>query len=94
MFGSSKELIESARSTISGEMFVTVPMVDLASRTDVAKEVSASSYEAATSWGQEVTTFFRFFYREVCIAGFSTVPPLCYCYCRLAGSTDRWQRTS
>ena len=44
MFGSSKELIESARSTISGEMFVTVPMVDLASRTDVAKEVSASSF--------------------------------------------------
>ena len=63
MFGSSKELIESARSTISGEMFVTVPMVDLASRTDVAKEVSASSYEAATSWGQEVTTFCRFCYR-------------------------------
>ncbi|KAG2611217.1 hypothetical protein PVAP13_4KG149000, partial [Panicum virgatum] len=60
MFGSSKELIESVRSTISGEMFVTVPMVDLASRTDVAKEVSASSYEAATSWGQEVTTFCRF----------------------------------
>ncbi|CAL4982655.1 unnamed protein product [Urochloa decumbens] len=54
MFGSSKELIESARSTISGEMFVTVPTVDLASRTDVAKEVSAYSYEAATSWGQEV----------------------------------------
>ncbi|CAO2042266.1 unnamed protein product [Urochloa humidicola] len=54
MFGSSKELIESARGTISGEMFAAAPMVDLSSRIDVAKEVSACSYEAGTSWGQEV----------------------------------------
>ncbi|CAN6241757.1 unnamed protein product [Urochloa humidicola] len=54
MFGSSKELIESTRSTISGEMFAAAPMVDLSSRIDVAKEVAACSYEAGTSWGQEV----------------------------------------
>nr|XP_034605289.1 cellulose synthase-like protein H1 isoform X1 [Setaria viridis] len=54
MFGSSRELIESARSAISGELFAAAPMVDLASRIDVAKEVSACSYEAGTCWGQEV----------------------------------------
>jgi hypothetical protein len=72
MFGSSNELIESARTVISGEMFTTAPqMVDLASRVDVAKEVSTCSYEAGTYWGQEVfaalsfTAFCRFCYREV-----------------------------
>ncbi|CAL5027486.1 unnamed protein product [Urochloa decumbens] len=55
MFGSSKELIESARSTISGEMLAAAPMAhDLTSRIDAAKEVAACSYEAGTNWGQEV----------------------------------------
>ncbi|RLM74222.1 cellulose synthase-like protein H1 [Panicum miliaceum] len=54
MFGGSKELIESARSIMSGEMFAAAPAADLSSRIDVAKEVSSCSYEAATSWGQEV----------------------------------------
>jgi len=55
MFGGSKELIESARSIMSGEMFAAAaPTADLASRIDVAKEVSSCSYEAGTSWGQEV----------------------------------------
>ncbi|CAN6235004.1 unnamed protein product [Urochloa humidicola] len=54
MFGSSKELIESARSTISGEMFAAASTADLTSRVDAAKEVAACSYEAGTCWGQEV----------------------------------------
>jgi hypothetical protein len=54
MFGSSKELIESARSIMSVEMFAAAPAVDLASRIDAAKEVSSCDYEAGTSWGQEV----------------------------------------
>jgi hypothetical protein len=72
MFGSSKQLIESARTAISGQIFTTAPpTADLASRVDVAKEVSACSYEAGTCWGQEVfaalsfTAFCRFCYREV-----------------------------
>ncbi|XP_066344164.1 cellulose synthase-like protein H2 [Miscanthus floridulus] len=55
-FGSSKELIESPRSIISGDMF-KAPMVvadDLTSRVEVAKQVSACTYEAGTRWGQEV----------------------------------------
>ncbi|PAN38140.1 hypothetical protein PAHAL_7G149800 [Panicum hallii] len=54
MFGSSKELIESARGIISGEMFAAAASADLSSRIDAAKEVSSCSYEAGTSWGQEV----------------------------------------
>jgi hypothetical protein len=54
MFGSSKELIESARSTIAGEMFAAATTIDLASHIDAAKQVSACSYEAGTRWGQEV----------------------------------------
>ncbi|KAL6845674.1 hypothetical protein ACP4OV_024497 [Aristida adscensionis] len=53
-FGSSKELIESARSIISGEA-ISGPIVDLSpSRIEVAKEVSAVSYEMGTRWGHEV----------------------------------------
>ncbi|KXG26317.1 hypothetical protein SORBI_3006G080800 [Sorghum bicolor] len=55
-FGSSKELIESARSIISGDMFRTPTEVvaDLTSLIEAAKQVSACSYETGTSWGQEV----------------------------------------
>ncbi|RLN07508.1 cellulose synthase-like protein H1 isoform X2 [Panicum miliaceum] len=51
--GNLKELVESARSIISGDM-LAVPIVDLSSRIEVAKEVSACSYEARTSWGREI----------------------------------------
>jgi hypothetical protein len=51
--GNQKELIESTRSIISGDM-LAVPIVDLSSRVEVAKEVSACRYEASTCWGQEV----------------------------------------
>ncbi|TVU14500.1 hypothetical protein EJB05_37974 [Eragrostis curvula] len=51
--GRSKELIDSARSIISGDMF-TAPTVDISSRINVAKEVSACSYEYGTRWGKEV----------------------------------------
>ncbi|TKW40852.1 hypothetical protein SEVIR_1G273700v4 [Setaria viridis] len=51
--GSQKELIESARSIISGDM-LAVPIVGLSSRIKVANEVSACSYEASTGWGQEI----------------------------------------
>nr|CAB3447495.1 unnamed protein product [Digitaria exilis] len=51
--GSQKELIESARSIISGDM-LSVPIADLSSRIEVANEVSACSYEASTCWGQEI----------------------------------------
>ncbi|OQU81590.1 hypothetical protein SORBI_3006G080700 [Sorghum bicolor] len=57
-FGRSNELIESARSIISGDMFrirtPTVVVPDLTSRIEAAKQVSACSYETGTSWGQEV----------------------------------------
>lgn len=51
--GNQKELIESARSIISGDM-LPAPTVDLSSRIEVAKEVSACSYETNTCWGQEI----------------------------------------
>lgn len=51
--GNQKELIESARSIISGDM-LPAPTVDLSSRIELAKEVSACSYETSTCWGQEV----------------------------------------
>jgi hypothetical protein len=54
-FGRSNELIESARSIISGDMFKAPTVVaDLTSRIEAAKQVSECSYEAGTSWGQEV----------------------------------------
>ncbi|KAL6885827.1 hypothetical protein ACP4OV_010088 [Aristida adscensionis] len=52
-FGSSNELIESARKIISGDM-LAVPVEDLSTRIQVAKEVSSCSYEIGTCWGQEV----------------------------------------
>ncbi|XP_062222481.1 cellulose synthase-like protein H1 isoform X3 [Phragmites australis] len=51
--GSQKELIETARSVISGDM-LAVPNINLSSRVEVAKEVSACSYETGTCWGQEI----------------------------------------
>ncbi|CAL5055070.1 unnamed protein product [Urochloa decumbens] len=51
--GSQKELIESARSIISGDM-LAVSIVDLSSRIEAANEVAACSYEARTCWGQEI----------------------------------------
>lgn len=51
--GNQKELIESGRSIISGDTF-PAPTVDLSSRIEVAKEVSACNYETSTCWGQEV----------------------------------------
>ncbi|KAL6650615.1 hypothetical protein ACP70R_009541 [Stipagrostis hirtigluma subsp. patula] len=53
-FGSSKELIESARKIISGEDILAAPVVDLSTRIEMAKEVSSCSYEIGTYWGQEV----------------------------------------
>ncbi|KAG0525802.1 hypothetical protein BDA96_06G088600 [Sorghum bicolor] len=55
-FGRSNELIESARSIISGDMFKapTTLVADLTSRIEAAKQVSACRYETGTSWGQEV----------------------------------------
>ncbi|XP_066347201.1 cellulose synthase-like protein H1 isoform X1 [Miscanthus floridulus] len=56
-FGRSNELIESARTTISGDMFKAPTVVvadDLTSRIEAAKQVSACNYETDTSWGQEV----------------------------------------
>uniref|UniRef100_A0A804MG46 Cellulose synthase-like protein H1 n=1 Tax=Zea mays TaxID=4577 RepID=A0A804MG46_MAIZE len=52
-FGSSKELIESARSIITSKE-APAAVADLTSRVEVAKQVSACSYETGTSWGQEV----------------------------------------
>lgn len=68
--GSQKELIESARNIISGDM-LSVPIVDLSSRIGVANEVSACSYEASTCWGQEVSS--------TLIVSFATV----YCSTRI-----------
>ncbi|TVU50414.1 hypothetical protein EJB05_01785, partial [Eragrostis curvula] len=51
--GSSKELIESARSIIYGDT-LTPKIADIPSRMEAAKEVSACSYETGTCWGQEV----------------------------------------
>ncbi|GJN27625.1 hypothetical protein PR202_gb15665 [Eleusine coracana subsp. coracana] len=48
-FGTSKELIESARTIISGDMFAA-QTVDIPSRIEVAKEVSSCSYETGTCW--------------------------------------------
>ncbi|KAJ1254087.1 hypothetical protein BS78_K120400 [Paspalum vaginatum] len=53
-FGTSKELIESARSTMSGDIVFAAATGDLSSRIEEAKEVSACSYETGTCWGQEV----------------------------------------
>ncbi|XP_066345145.1 cellulose synthase-like protein H1 [Miscanthus floridulus] len=55
-FGGSNELIESARSIISGDMFKspTTVVADLTNRVEAAKQVSACSFETGTSWGQEV----------------------------------------
>jgi hypothetical protein len=52
-FGSSKELIESSRNIISGDV-LAIPEVDISSRVEVAKQVGACNYEAGTCWGREV----------------------------------------
>uniref|UniRef100_A0A0E0KQQ8 Cellulose synthase-like protein H1 n=1 Tax=Oryza punctata TaxID=4537 RepID=A0A0E0KQQ8_ORYPU len=52
-FGSSEELKESARNIISGNLS-SEPIVDISSRIEVAKEVSACNYESGTRWGMEV----------------------------------------
>jgi len=59
-FGGSNELIESARSIISGDMFKspTTVVADLTNRVEAAKQVSACSFETGTSWGQEVYSMF------------------------------------
>ncbi|TVU14499.1 hypothetical protein EJB05_37973 [Eragrostis curvula] len=51
-FGSSKEMIESARSIISGDV-LAAQKADISSRIEAAKEVSTCSYETGTCWGQE-----------------------------------------
>ncbi|KAG8064490.1 hypothetical protein GUJ93_ZPchr0004g39552 [Zizania palustris] len=50
-YGTSKELIESAWNTISGNQSAK-PVAN--SGTEVAKEVAACNYEDGTRWGQEV----------------------------------------
>lgn len=70
MFGSSRELIESARGIVSGEMFATAPAGELSSRIEEAKQVSTCSYEAGTNWGQEVFT--TVLHKSQRIAGFAT----------------------
>lgn len=57
-FGSSKELIESARSIITSKE-APAAVADLTSRVEAAKQVSACSYETGTSWGQEVCIRFN-----------------------------------
>uniref|UniRef100_A0ACD5UWW7 Uncharacterized protein n=1 Tax=Avena sativa TaxID=4498 RepID=A0ACD5UWW7_AVESA len=52
-FGSSKELIESSRDIISGDVLAR-PTESISSRLEVAKQVGACSYEAGTCWGQEI----------------------------------------
>ncbi|XBI56033.1 hypothetical protein VPH35_037713 [Triticum aestivum] len=52
-FGSSKELIESSRNIISGDLLAR-PTVDLSSRVEMAKQVGDCNYEAGTCWGQEI----------------------------------------
>ena len=56
-FGGSNELIESARSIISGDTFKS-PTTVVADLVEAAKQVSACSYETGTSWGQEVYSMF------------------------------------
>jgi len=51
-FGNSKELIESSRDIISGDV-LAVP-VDMSSRIEMAKRVGTCNYEAGTCWGQEI----------------------------------------
>ncbi|PVH66775.1 hypothetical protein PAHAL_1G343900 [Panicum hallii] len=62
--GNQKELIESTRSIISGDM-LAVPIVDLSSRVEVAKEVSACRYEASTCWGQEIGWVYGSMYEDI-----------------------------
>ncbi|GJN02946.1 hypothetical protein PR202_ga20342 [Eleusine coracana subsp. coracana] len=62
-FGTSKELIESARTIISGDM-LAAHTVDIPSRIEAAKEVSSCNYETGTCWGQEnllqgITIYFQ-----------------------------------
>lgn len=52
-FGTSKELIESARNIIPGDILAK-PTVDISSRIEVAKQVATCNYEVGTCWGQEV----------------------------------------
>ncbi|XP_047067040.1 cellulose synthase-like protein H1 [Lolium rigidum] len=52
-FGGSKELIESSRNIISGDVLAR-PTESISSRVEVAKQVGASSYEGGTCWGQEI----------------------------------------
>uniref|UniRef100_A0A0D9ZKV4 Cellulose synthase-like protein H1 n=1 Tax=Oryza glumipatula TaxID=40148 RepID=A0A0D9ZKV4_9ORYZ len=51
-FGNSEELNESARNIIWD--LSSKPMVDISSRIEVAKAVSACNYDIGTCWGQEV----------------------------------------
>jgi hypothetical protein len=77
--GSQKELIESARSTISGDM-LAAPIAGLSSRMlAAANEVSACSYEASTCWGQEVcsTIFTKYFFRPTVYYGFADFCRFC-----------------
>ncbi|EMS55737.1 Cellulose synthase-like protein H1 [Triticum urartu] len=53
-FGSSKELIESSRNIISGDLLAR-PTVDISSRVEMAKQVGDCNYEAGTCWGQEAS---------------------------------------
>jgi hypothetical protein len=64
-FGSSKELIESSRNVISGDMLSQ----DISSCVEAAKQVAAYNYKVGTCWGQEVLLtdlslpeFCRFYY--------------------------------
>ncbi|GJN02948.1 hypothetical protein PR202_ga20344 [Eleusine coracana subsp. coracana] len=51
--GSSRELVDSSRIIISGNLF-SAPIVNIPCRVEAAKEVSACNYEYHTCWGQEV----------------------------------------
>lgn len=52
-FGNSKELIDSSRSIISGDVLARTT-ANMSSRIEMAKQVGACNYEAGTCWGQEV----------------------------------------
>ncbi|KAK3142617.1 hypothetical protein QOZ80_4BG0348990 [Eleusine coracana subsp. coracana] len=51
--GSSRELVDSSRSIISGNLF-SAPIANIPCRIEAAKEVSACNYEHHTCWGHEV----------------------------------------
>ena len=94
-FGSSKELIESSRNIISGDLLAR-PTVDISSRVEMAKQVGDCNYEAGTCWGQEVCLaslpyFCRFCYSTATstnLLQFLSITVSSMYFCRLGGSMD------